>query len=426
MANFRGWKLGVGLAIGACLIAGLTWTSLRTGRGGKPEVPGGAESSVASMPLTPDSTLAELAAGLREGDGLALAILVRRLTPEAPEPLSADLIENGLSLEQAAARLPNWEAQTEAIPSEEADVWVAILDGLGRGYGRFSPYGRASATVATAAILDRYAIRPAPGNWEEALVPAQSVTTAGLGDPDASVRFASLRELARFWTWSPGRDLDEQSVELIASVKSHLYDLAVVALEAPEGPVRGAAVACLAALPLDPKAAPAVKLLDDPDVKVRLGVLQGFADRRELLEEESLLPLLYDPTPGMAATAEAILIRRGMSPSMIGLGKLAVNPRAEVRASAVSMILVREDVDPVVWLVFLSRDPEASVRLKAAEALADRDSHQARDRLAEMAESDESPAVRQVAAAAVPDRPNDATASLPPLPGSPRLNPTAN
>ena len=79
----------------------------------------------------------------------------------------------------------------------------------------------------------------------------------------------------------------------------------------------------------------------------------------------------------------------------------------------------RTDIDPVVWLLQLSHDPVESVRIAAAEAMAERFTPEARQRLSEMAETDPSPAVRQAVNQLE-------TAALPPLPGSTNLNPKAN
>ena len=79
---------------------------------------------------------------------------------------------------------------------------------------------------------------------------------------------------------------------------------------------------------------------------------------------------------------------------------------------------------PVVWLLHLSRDREERVRVSAVEALSSRLSPEVRRRLAEMATSDQSSTVREAASKIVPPPPK--TAALPPLPGSPSLNPKAN
>ena len=85
----------------------------------------------------------------------------------------------------------------------------------------------------------------------------------------------------------------------------------------------------------------------------------------------------------------------------------------------------RTDVDPVIWLIQLSRDPVEMVRISSIEALANHKTPTVQRRLAEMARSDGSAAVRQAASKLVPSRRGD-HAALPPLPGSSSLNPKAN
>jgi hypothetical protein len=85
------------------------------------------------------------------------------------------------------------------------------------------------------------------------------------------------------------------------------------------------------------------------------------------------------------------------------------------------LIRDRTDIDPEVWLLQLSHDPEASVRSKAVEALITRDSVEVDNRLREIAKSDASPEIRAIASKHVAR-----TAALPPLPGSTSLNPKAN
>jgi hypothetical protein len=65
------------------------------------------------------------------------------------------------------------------------------------------------------------------------------------------------------------------------------------------------------------------------------------------------------------------------------------------------------------------------VRISVVEALAAHKTPAVRRRLAEMARSDQSDAVRKAAGKVAPSA-QETTASLPPLPGSPSLNPKAN
>jgi hypothetical protein len=75
----------------------------------------------------------------------------------------------------------------------------------------------------------------------------------------------------------------------------------------------------------------------------------------------------------------------------------------------------------------LSHDTDETVRVEAATALArcKNQTVSVKRRLAEMARSDGSAQVREAASKFVPSI-EETTVSLPPLPGSPSLNPRAN
>ncbi len=387
--------------LGIATACGVFWT-FQAGRNRPKEAEGGrtARAVESSTPIGPDATLDRLAQGVKRGDGMALAVLQQRLAvPEGQAP--------------------------RAIPTAESPRWLDVLSNLRSGFPKYSGYGRASVVAVSTLILDRYAIEPAPADWLSALGPVHDILVAALADADVGVRVQALKQIGRLWVWSPGRD-DLYSVGLdhLANWKASFHELVVRALGDQDAKARAAAVICLAALPLDDKAAPALAYLNDPDPEVRLQVLAGFAKRDALLNEEAILPLLYDPAPAVAPVAERVLKARGLNEEQIGLGKLIVHPQPHLRISAIPMLLSRSDIDPVVWLLYLSRDKDASVRAKAVEALAGRDTPESRRRLAEMAHSDPSPEVREAAAKVAPR--GESTAALPPLPGSPSLNPKAN
>ena len=188
------------------------------------------------------------------------------------------------------------------------------------------------------------------------------------------------------------------------------------------------AISCLGFLPLDSAAAPAVPYLEDNDsVDVRRQTLVSFAQRPALLTEDLLLRRLHDQDPSIRDTATVILKARGLNQELISLGGLLVSPKPQQRASVITLIKNRTDIDPVVWLLQLSHDGDESVRVQAVEALASQKSQtvSVKRRLAEMARSDSSQQVRETASKFVPSV-EETTASLPPLPGSPSLNPKAN
>ena len=89
----------------------------------------------------------------------------------------------------------------------------------------------------------------------------------------------------------------------------------------------------------------------------------------------------------------------------------------------IGLLKSRTDIDPAVWLLRLSHDPEETVRLAAVDAMAARISPEVGQRLAEMATTD-APGRRKSASRFLPE--SEKTAALPPLPGAPSLNPKAN
>ena len=360
---------------------------------------------------TPMKVLAE---GLRQGDTRALAVLYQRLGDPAKTP------------------------RTALTDAEAADA-IAALEGLRAGFLRFSGYGRGLSMMTATQVLDRFAIEEAPARWTQALPPVHDLVCSGLADPDLDVQVAALREVGRLWSWLPGCSLMHVADGALAAWKQGLHGPVIRCLADPlrggraEGEasardgaaddgaakVRAAAVACLGLLPIDAAAVPAVAYLEDPHPAVRQQVIVSFAGRRDLLTEDDLLKRLHDQEPAIRESAEIVLTTRGLTADQIGLGKQIFSPKPELRASVIPLLGKRTDIDPMVWLLQLSHDPVESVRIAAAEAMAELFTPEARQRLSEMAETDPSPAVRQAVNQLE-------TAALPPLPGSTNLNPKAN
>jgi hypothetical protein len=347
----------------------------------------------------PKAPLSQIAKQLREGDTHALAALYQR----------------------AMARP---EGDAKPLDDAEAQVWIDTLTALRMGFLKFSAYGRASAVTVTGRILDKFTVETAPESWVNALPPSHDILAAALADSAMNVRVTALNEVAKLWVFTPGRNIGNLQIQALADWKEAFHAPVVRRLTDPQPMLRAVAVSCLAALPIDEMAAPAAAYVADPDPDVRRQVLVSFTSRRTLLTEETLLGLLGDRDPRVPPLAEQVLKSRGLTEDQIGLGGLIVHRKPELRESVIPMLASRTDIDPVVWLVRLSRDVEPSVRMKAAEALAGRSTLEARRRLAEMAVSDPSPAVKKLAGKLV--APGEETASLPPLPGSPSLTPKAN
>jgi hypothetical protein len=392
------WIAG-GVGIACALVAGIIGLRLAT-TPARPPAPG-ADQVRHRATLNETSGPEELARGIEAGEGLALAMLQKRLMGIDPAPPTA-------------------------VPIEESEAWQAILAAIRNGSAKYSAYGRATAVSLAARVVQRYGVDPAPTDWSACLMPFSEITAAAVADTDTGVRTAALQEIARLWNWAPGRDMFTGQVDHVAAWKMGLHGLVVGELEDPEAQVRAAAVAALAAIGVDDLARPAMARLDDESPDVRLQVLSGFARRRTLLDEEAILPFLYDAAPGLAAAAEQILKERGLTEAQLGLARLVVHPIEAMRLSAVAMVQQRTDIDSTLWLIFLSRDRSDAVRARAVEALAQSNRPEALTRLSEMAAADPSEDIRQAAARVAPVRDVETTAALPPLPGSPTLNPKAN
>jgi HEAT repeat protein len=346
------------------------------------------------------SPLAVLNEGLRSGDPHALAFIQQRvaLLPDAPR---------------------------QALAEKDAFAWIETLSGLRSGFPRLGAPGRATAVTVACRILDKFAVEPAPALWIEALRPLHDLLTASLADSEAMPRYTALVEVSRLWVWIPGRSLTPFEEQTLGEWKGAIHVPVVRCLAARDPETRMAAVACLGSLPIDSAALAAVAYVDDPSTDVRKQTLSSFSQRNLLLTDEMLLRRLHDDDPGIREIANLILKTRGLSQEQISLGGLIYSPKPEQRVSVIPLLKNRTDLDPVIWLIQLSRDPVEMVRMTSIEALAKHKTPTVQRRLAEMARSDGSEAVRQAASKVVPSV-QETTAALPPLPGSSSLNPKAN
>jgi hypothetical protein len=388
--------LAIAGVLGVAAVAGLVVAGIKLGRGPAGTRPG----AVAFDARTP---LPVLVPALRDSDARALTALYQRIS-EKPD------------------------ARPPALSDEEAPAWLDALAALRAGYVRFGGYGRSTVLNITAKVMYRFSIEEAPAAWSKVLTPARDLFASGLADPDPSVRVAALTELGRLWSWVPGRTPMKSEEDALAEWKGALYRDVEHCLADRLPKVRTAAVACLGLVPIDELAAAAIPYLQDMSkdaADVRRQVLISFAARRGLLTEDALLKCHYDPDPTIPELADTILKTRGLNAEQISLGQMIFHPKAELRASVIPLLRDRTDIDPVVWLLQLSHDSDPTVRAGAVGALASRLSPEVRRRLGEMATSDQSEAVREAAGKIVPPK-TEKTAALPPLPGSPSLNPKAN
>ena len=393
MTNQRRWKtaaiagtLGITAAGIGLAVTGRFATDRANPAAGSP--------ATATAGATAGSPLATLAEGIARGDVPALTSLCKLVAPEDGKP----------------TRL--------AVPEAETGDLLKVLQGLRSGFKSYTPAGRASAIAAASRVLNRFGVEPAPRQWVDALYPAHDLFIAGLTDGNVDVRSSALNEVGAHWSWLPGRAMTPGEETTLGEWKDSFVQPATRCLGDREPKSRAAAVVCLGAASLDSVAAPAAAYVDDPTHGgVRYKAMMTFANRPALLTEDALLKRLHDKEPGIPELAEMILKGRGLSKDQIYLGRQMDDPRPEVRASVIPSIRDRTDIDPTVWLLQLSRDADETVRSKAAEALATRESPEVDRRLKEMAQSDSSSAVRAVASQILTRLIRAATADLPALPG---------
>jgi hypothetical protein len=350
--------------------------------------------------LDANSPLSALNEALRNNDPRALTLIQQRVMPKPDAP-------------------------RQALDESESKDCIETLGALRASFPGLDAPGRVMAVTAACRIFDRFAVEPATGHWAEALKPLHDLLSASLADAAPVPRYAALVEISRFWVWIPGRSITPAEEQTLAEWKGGLYGPVLRCLASRDVQTRMTAVGCLGALPIDNAAIAAVAYVDDPKFDVRKQTLSSFAARNLLLTDEMLLKRLHDEDAMIREMAGLILKTRGLSQELVGLGGLMYSPMPEQRVSVIPLLKGRTDLDPVTWLIQLSRDQVESVRISAIEALAQHKSPTVQKRLAEMARSDASEAVRQAARKLVPTD-EETTASLPPLPGSSSLNPKAN
>jgi hypothetical protein len=362
--------------------------------------PGSGPSGAGAAAVNDQSPFAVLNEGLRSGDHQMLALIHKRVMP-----------------------VPNTPRQ--ALGEQEAHAWIETLAGLRTGFTRFNAPGRATAVTVACLIFDKFAVEPAPAQWAEALQPIHDLLSASLADSEILPRYTALVEASRLWVWIPGRSLTPFEEQTLGEWKAAIHVPVVRCLGARDPQTRVAAVACLGSLPIDNAAAAAVAYVDDPIAEVRKQTVSSFSQRSTLLTDEMLFKRLHDSDAMIREMASLILKTRGLSQEQVAMGGLIYSPRPEQRVSVISLLTNRTDVDPVIWLIQLSRDPVEMVRMSSIDAMAKHKSPTVQRRLAEMARSDGSKAVREAAGKVVPLA-QETTAALPPLPGSSSLNPKAN
>jgi hypothetical protein len=146
-----------------------------------------------------------------------------------------------------------------------------------------------------------------------------------------------------------------------------------------------------------------VGLLRDRAAQVRQAALLAVGPSRQAVSDESLLCCLHDPDPTIRELARQFLTApvklggRGLPPEHLKLGQLLTHPDHRTRLQVLDHLRKASDLDPGLWLRRLSHDPKDSVRAAAVRVMSRVTLPDLSDRLDQMARSDPSPTVAQLA-----------------------------
>ncbi len=316
------------------------------------------------------------------------------------------------------------EERPAALTDAQGKEFLETLTQIRTGFLKMTPADRGLAAMAAGRIVDRFRVEPSPPTWKDALIPARDVLVAAMADNDSEVRAAALLEVGKMWSWLPGLTMTPLEERQLADWKDGFVDHVTRHLGDREVKSRAAAISCVAASPLQALANQAAVNVDHKEAAIRYATLMAFAQKPAALSNDDIIRRLHDDEPSIAGLASVILKTRGLSQEQVGLAKLITHSKADLRVSVIPLVKDREDIDPEVWLLQLTHDNTEFVRVKAVEALKGRTSPDVERRLRELAAKDTSADVRTLASQILSAQAT--TAALPPLPGSPSLNPKAN
>jgi hypothetical protein len=145
-----------------------------------------------------------------------------------------------------------------------------------------------------------------------------------------------------------------------------------------------------------------VPLLEDGAPEVRraamLAIGHLYGDQQpEVIATEDLLRWLHDTDDDVRRICEAALRGRGLQDEHLRIGRLVTDTRATVRLQVLDSIRSNPDLEPGIWLRTLTHDPAPEVRIAAVRAAAEYGTVDLSDRIDQMARSDPSPTVCQLA-----------------------------
>jgi len=140
-----------------------------------------------------------------------------------------------------------------------------------------------------------------------------------------------------------------------------------------------------------------VPRLRDSNPNVRYAALLVLGIATEVLATDDLLPCLHDSNAQIRRLCQMALLGRGLRDEHIRLGRLLTEPDARKRLQVPDALRQTTDLEPGIWLRWLSHDPSPAVRAVAIRAAMETSNVEMKDRLSQMSQNDPSTTVRQLA-----------------------------
>jgi HEAT repeat protein len=138
-----------------------------------------------------------------------------------------------------------------------------------------------------------------------------------------------------------------------------------------------------------------IPLLSDPEASVRRAAVVALAPAKDVIREETLLPLLHDEDAQVQYLCEMALHKRGLTDDDLKLARLISDKAPATRLRVLRHLDQMPDLNLREWLRQLSLDPAPAVRAAAVRAMGENLQIDLSERLREMAERDPSETVRQ-------------------------------
>lgn len=245
------------------------------------------------------------------------------------------------------------------------------------------------------------------------------------GDGDSAASTDTAAGLARL--------LPEAGRSKEVRVRAAALELAGQLLERPEhadalAPCRELAQACFADGDADNRARAVqlslnpgmdlqrqvLPLLSDPAPEVRRLAILAVGPATDVIVTEDLLRWLHDPDPEVRRLCELALRGRRLPEAHIRLGRLLTHEEPKIRLQVLDYLHQASDLDPGVWLRYLSHDPVPSVRAAAMRAATSGTYEHVpfSDRLDQM-RADPCPTVKQLASYFLPLKKRQETTASP-------------